>query len=53
MGSEISENDLIIIATRFNRGSDMSREKLEENTAYGKRVIDNKEDVMGALTNES
>lgn len=47
--SELSDHDIKIIATRFNRGPDMTKEQIEQNLIYGETMYANKSFIEGAM----
>lgn len=49
---EFTEEEIVIVGTRYNRGPDMSLDKLKEDTDYGARIIRNQEDLKKALEYE-
>lgn len=47
--TELTEDELKVIATRYNRGPDLSLEAIMSNTSYGNRIFTNKKDIENAL----
>ena len=46
---DFSEEEIRILATRYNRGPDISLDKIKENTLYGDRVLENRDMIEAAL----
>ncbi len=46
---ELEEDEIRVIATRYNRGPDLSLEELMNNTSYGNQILENKIDIENAL----
>jgi hypothetical protein len=46
---KLTKDDIIIIATRYNRGPDISTEKLKENLSYGNSIYKHEEEINNAL----
>ncbi len=48
-GEELTEDEIRVIATRYNRGPDLSLEEIMKNTSYGNQILENKTDIENAL----
>lgn len=46
---DFSEEEIRILATRYNRGPDLSLDKIKENTLYGDRILENRDMIEAAL----
>ena len=46
---DFSEEEIRILATRYNRGPDISLDKIKENSLYGDRVLENRDMIEAAL----
>ena len=49
VGEELTEDEIRVIATRYNRGPDLSLEEIMQNTSYGNQILENKTDIENAL----
>jgi len=47
--SEIQKDTIKIIATRYNRGSGLSIEKIKKNLSYGNSIYKHKNEILSAL----
>ena len=45
----LTEDEMRVIATRYNRGPDLSLETISSDTSYGNRIFANKIDIETAL----
>lgn len=46
---KLTQEDIQIIATRYNRGLEMSKEKIKQNTSYGRSIYKHKKEINNAL----
>lgn len=49
---EFTDEEILVVATRYNRGPDLSLEAIKQDTSYGARIINNQEAIKEALQNE-
>lgn len=49
LADDFSEEEIRILATRYNRGLDLSLDKIKENTLYGDRILENRDMIEAAL----
>ncbi len=49
---EFTDEEILVVATRYNRGPDLSLEAIKQDTSYGARIISNQEAIKEALQNE-
>lgn len=47
--ADLKKEDIIAIATRYNRGPDLSLEEINKNTSYGDAMYTHKDSIMSAL----
>lgn len=48
-GAQLTEEQIKIIGTRFNRGMELSKEKIQQNMGYGQKIYNNKQRINRAL----
>lgn len=47
--ANLSEEDIITIATRYNRGPDLSLDEILSNTSYGDAMYSHEDSILSAL----
>lgn len=47
----LTDADIMSIATRFNRGPDLTKEEINQNLIYGETMYASKDFIMGAMKN--
>jgi hypothetical protein len=47
--NEMTEEDIKVVATRYNRGPDLSLEAIQENLSYGNSLYNHRAEIEGAL----
>lgn len=46
---KLTQEDIEIIATRYNRGLELSKEKIKKNTSYGRSIYKHEKEIIDAL----
>jgi len=48
--SELTDEEITVVGTRYNRGAGLSLEKIKQNLSYGKAIIKRKEELNNLIT---